>query len=196
MGTRIIVLFVAALLALIVVACTDPQTDVQTDDPTPAPTATPEAAEDPEPTPDVSPIEDDPDEEVLSEADQMMLWMLTLGEARDSIIRALESEHGVETVDSFTLDVPEDEAIMDVSLEVAVTSIYRGEERVADTGWDVTRGVVSLAWQEALRESYPDIRPGLILHVNDQTWRCEGEFVWRLANRLASRSDWVEECRP
>lgn len=77
---------------------------------------------------------------------------------------------------------------------VAVTSVWKSQDRQIDTAWAITR-VLSVWWAEdSSPEGGPDWSAGLRLTSSGVTFECSAEFMQRLGNTLASRADWLDEC--
>lgn len=108
---------------------------------------------------------------------------------RKELIEALDNDRSVQSVDVALFDTDTDTIVIDI------TSNWSSFERQHDAAWEITRGFATF-WDASDRPIFrrPGWSPSFRLVNSGSVYACSAEFMARLADVLASRSDWQSEC--
>jgi hypothetical protein len=106
---------------------------------------------------------------------------------RPDLIQALEANGLIRSVDNVAYDSERDQLV------IAVTSNYSTEEYNEDLAWELTTELRTVWGPDGVMRNVP-FPVGLALDVSDLSYRCPGEFMFRLGDHRATRSDWLATC--
>jgi len=138
----------------------------------------------PTPTTEAEVTQDRYDEVIVSTFDRI---------TRTPLIELLESQVDVQSVDVVTMDPGPP-----VSLSIDITSFYSTEDYIADSAWELTRGLAAFWAPDSLFDVdgvAAHLRlPDFDLTLSGITWVCDQEFMRLLADHRASRADWDANC--
>lgn len=114
----------------------------------------------------------------------LVIWDNTL---RAELVDVLGLSNDVDSVDLVDFDAETDTLIIDI------TSRWSSAGVQADGAWSIIR-VLAAFWGQDSVFAYPDW-PVALRFVNSGTvYECSDDFMQRLADTRASRSDWEQEC--
>lgn len=106
---------------------------------------------------------------------------------RLELVSVLEGNGHLQSVDRVEFDPATDTIVL------AVTSNYSTESINNDVAWEITTAFASF-WGEEGMAGAVEFPVALHLGVSDLNFTCPGDFMTRLADRRAARSDWVAAC--
>lgn len=106
---------------------------------------------------------------------------------RLDVVSVLEGNGDLQSVDRVEFDPTTDTIVL------AVTSEYSTESINNDVAWEITTAFASFWGEEGMAGSV-EFPVALRLSVSDLTFTCPGDFMTRLADRRAARSDWIAAC--
>lgn len=107
---------------------------------------------------------------------------------RGALIDELEANPHIHSVDNVDYARDRDEVV------VAVTTSYSTPEINEDIAWELTTEVLRPAWAPDGPIAVVPFPVGLALEVSDLSFRCPGDFMLRLGDHRATRSDWLAAC--
>ena len=110
------------------------------------------------------------------------------GNARDELITALAGQSGVQSVDIVRLDLEPDVFVVDI------TSRYESDDIRRDLAWEPGRAIAEFWDVEDAVFRHPDWSPAFRLTVSGIRHDCPAELMGRLADVLASQTDWETGC--
>lgn len=108
---------------------------------------------------------------------------------RQGLINTLGEDQSVQSVDLVLLDPSTDTVVIDI------TSTWESFDRQHDAAWEITRALAAL-WEANEHPVFrqPGWSPSFRLINSGATYACSADFMARLADVLAARSDWQAEC--
>ena len=106
---------------------------------------------------------------------------------RGDLVEALGSSNDIESVDFLDFDAETDTVVIDV------TSRWASPGNQVDGAWGITR-TLAILWKDGSVLGDPTWSAGLRLVNSGTAYTCTSDFMQRLADARAARSDWEAEC--
>lgn len=108
---------------------------------------------------------------------------------RSELIEALGNDRSVQSVDLALFDTESDTVVIDI------TSRWSSPERQHDAAWEITRAFATF-WDTEATPIFrqPGWSPSFRFLNSGSEYHCSAEFMAKLADVLASRSDWEAQC--
>lgn len=133
----------------------------------------------PTPTPEAVPLE------IYQEALQIS-W----DELRPDLIDSLEASDEIERVDVLSLDAYD--TATSGRLRLAATTVWAGESRNAELGWEIAAALVSGSDEASQPAEWEGT--AIDFELSGYTWSCSAEFMRGVRDREKSRNDFEAEC--
>lgn len=105
-------------------------------------------------------------------------------ETRIGLAKAIEDSAVIDRVDRIEFDPAGPTYVFEM------TSGYSTDDYITDQAWDLT-GEFATIWEPEVTRV---IGAGLHLVLSGRTWDCSSDFMARVVDRRATRSDWEAEC--
>jgi glucose/arabinose dehydrogenase len=125
--------------------------------------------------------------QALTVEQERAILVQSFEEIRADLIEALEANSAIQSVDNVAYNSERDQLV------IAVTSDYSTEEYNEDLAWELTTELRTVWGPDGVMRNVP-FPVGLSLDVSDLSFRCPGEFMFRLGDHRATRSDWLAAC--